>query len=376
MIDMIAPGIPRRLDSPWAVALVVAVIYFVFLSTRIKGYDDDMSRFITAGDRYTDPRATPTPVYVQKDGDGYDGQFYFRLAFNPFATEQKYAGITFDNPPYRQQRILYPMIVWALSFRNKDIMPEAMIFVNYAAVCLIGWMAGRYAQIKNRHAILGMSIPLYPGFLLSLSRDTTEIVAICFVFCGLLLAAALTKETSIIFMLAYLPVSLSRLRRDKETDVISNGMYLAAFVIFLFWQFLLYQEWRSLPILSGSNNIGIPILGILEFLQNQLTFHSYLNIVWLIEFALLSTFTIATLVKTRNEISIELRVVFFLYLCLTLMLSSHVWVDDWAFLRATSELYVVGIVILIRVSKEASTKILYYMIPLWIYLCLNVLYGR
>jgi hypothetical protein len=43
---------------------------------------------------------------------GYDGQFFYRLALEPFSTAERVDGIAFDAPAYRQQRIGYPLLAF------------------------------------------------------------------------------------------------------------------------------------------------------------------------------------------------------------------------------------------------------------------------
>jgi hypothetical protein len=387
----------KKLNSPWAVVLLVSVAYLVFLAIRLAQYGNDASRFIAAGDRYVDARQVPGNVYVQKGGDGYDGQFYFRLAVDPFITERTFSGITLDNPPYRYQRILYPLLIWALSLGNEEIVPELMIFVNYASLCSIGWAAGKYAQLFGNHALLGLSIPLYPGFLLCLSRDTSEILACCFVCWGLLLlmynkaaisgmfflASALTKETTVVFPLFYIVNHIFYMmcsRSGKETSIFfENKGKIFVFVLFAFvaWQALLFQIWGSLPLFSGLYNIGTPFLGIIDFFWSLLDFSIHPQRIWFIELLLLLLFIIAVLRNLRSsQATLEEKGAFILYMFLAVLLSRSVWIDDWAFLRATSELYLFGSIILISVSSHVGTAAGFCTVSLWLYMFYDILSAR
>src|SRR6266545_4885997 len=53
-------------------------------------------------------------IWTQHDptgGWGYDGQFYWQIARDPLGAAQ-----FLDNPPYRYQRILFPIVVRLLAF--------------------------------------------------------------------------------------------------------------------------------------------------------------------------------------------------------------------------------------------------------------------
>ena len=49
---------------------------------------------------------------VYEGSSGYDGAFVYRLALDPFTEQPVAHGITLDNPSYRQQRIVLPLVAW------------------------------------------------------------------------------------------------------------------------------------------------------------------------------------------------------------------------------------------------------------------------
>ncbi len=83
--------------------------------------------FIVAGSPTCDFSKIPIPVLDYKTG-GYDGQYYFRLALDPLASQQTAFGITLDHPAYRQQRILYPALAHLfLLLRGLNSRPDLKI---------------------------------------------------------------------------------------------------------------------------------------------------------------------------------------------------------------------------------------------------------
>ena len=134
---MAVPTSNERWNTPWSVTVVVASAYLVFLVLRLAEYHADVTRFIVVGAHYATPQMLPIAAYVHP-GDGYDGQFYFRLAITPFTSDPTAAGITLDNPPYRAQRILYPLVVWVLSAGRPQLVPLLLILANYAGLCALG----------------------------------------------------------------------------------------------------------------------------------------------------------------------------------------------------------------------------------------------
>ena len=108
------------------------------------------------------------------------------MALNPFTSALTEFGITLDYPAVRQQRIIYPLFVWIMSLGREDLVPIMLVVVNYIGLTVLGWLGGLFAQSSNRNVLWGLVFPLYPGFVLTLLRDLTEILAICFLLAVLL----------------------------------------------------------------------------------------------------------------------------------------------------------------------------------------------
>src|SRR4051812_48413098 len=98
----------KHLDSPLTCLLITAILFLPFILGRLAQSRFDLSSFIVAGDRYCDASRVPRGLTVLKASDGFDGQFYYRLALNPFTSQREEFGITLDAPALRHQRVLYP----------------------------------------------------------------------------------------------------------------------------------------------------------------------------------------------------------------------------------------------------------------------------
>src|SRR5206468_13025460 len=123
---------------------------------------------------------------VLSKSSGFDGQFYYRLALNPFTSQATEFGITIDVPPLRHQRILYPLLTWILSLGRPSLVPMVLVLINFIALCVMGWIGGAFSQSLKQHALWGVFLPLYPGFLLVLSRDLVEILEVSLLLGSLL----------------------------------------------------------------------------------------------------------------------------------------------------------------------------------------------
>ena len=69
-------------------AALPMILYAILGGAMLRKNGGDVSRFVVAGDAFTDPASVPFCVTVLLGSGGYDGQFYFRLAVAPFAFQQ------------------------------------------------------------------------------------------------------------------------------------------------------------------------------------------------------------------------------------------------------------------------------------------------
>src|SRR5581483_2374315 len=116
-----------------------------------------------------------------------DSQFYYRLALAPLDGRDPLYGVTMDDPAYRTQRIAYPLLAWAASFGHPRLVPFA--------------------------------IALWPGFLVTLTHDTTEIV-----FAAFMLAALDQYFAGRLWLFAILGAVATLVRETGE--LILGGLFL------------------------------------------------------------------------------------------------------------------------------------------------------
>ena len=180
----------RRLDTPWTTVLIVALCFGGFLFGYFQHrHNFNSALLVLAGDHYADPHRVPQNLIVTS-GDGYDGQFYYRFALNPFTHQRTEYGITLDSPSYRSQRIFYPFLAYLADFGLPRNAARSLLLINFASLLGIGYLAGLYAQTKRQHAAWGALIAINAGAFFTLLRDTSEILAL---FLALL---ALTSPTA------------------------------------------------------------------------------------------------------------------------------------------------------------------------------------
>jgi hypothetical protein len=192
---------------PGLAALGMAAL-FVLLRLRLAA-GGDITAFVRAAAPFSRAGRTP-PGLTVFGSNGYDGQFYYRLALDPADLHRTAFGITADSL-FRWQRIGYPALAWLLSLGQHAAVPVTLVVVNILALGAIGLAGGALAVDCGRHACWGLLLAGYAGFFMSLGNDLTEpVAAACLlagvlavrrgrpVLAGLLLGyAALTRETAI-----------------------------------------------------------------------------------------------------------------------------------------------------------------------------------
>lgn len=379
----------NRINSPKIVLGIVATVYLLFIVVRLANHDFDSSYFVTAGDRFCNSDLVPNDLSVLKNSDGYDGQFYYRIALHPFSFQKIYFGITLDVPAYRHQRIIYPMVVWAFSMGQTFLIPIVMIIVNYIALCLMAWVGASLLQSMNKHALWALAIPFYPGFLLTLARDLTEIVAVLFMLMSLLCIrkakpiyatlfltlAVFTKETTLLVAGAAGLVWFVGFWRFSFNQTIKWYTFSVPILIYAIWQMVLLHFWGELALQSGSPNLGIPFSGLIHFFQNLQPFQTTSQLIGLIELCFIGMFSSCVFYALRSkDIMMHEKVIWICYLLFASLFTKHIWVEDWAFLRALSEFYVLGLLIIISRQYKLKYVFVFGSLNLWLILFMRTIH--
>lgn len=359
--------------TPALLALLVFAAYTVLVLVRLEQRNWDASTFIVAGDRYVNRTQLIAPIAVIPNSSGYDGQFYYRLALNPFATEVTQYGITLDVPAYRVKRIGFPFLAWAVSSGHARELPWVMIGLNLVGLGAIAYVSTKLTRRHNAPVYLGLLPCLYPGFFLTLLRDTTEVVAAAFACAAMYLAlnrsfwkaipfataAALTRETTILYLFGFGVTALIRMFRERKWSWDIVAIAIPA-IIFLGWQYLVFRTWGASPFSGTEPNLGMPFVGIWSFFNTnslgplQHTFEFKLHAYFLgaaVICGLIGLIVAGEAIRGAPPppITISWAICALLVICLT----TSVWVEPYAYLRAFSDCYVVGTILLI-LSRHLS----------------------
>ncbi|HEY6401009.1 MAG TPA: hypothetical protein VI479_06350, partial [Blastocatellia bacterium] len=79
--------ISPHLDFPLAPLLITTIVLSLFTSALLRRADFNATYMVMAGSNFCDPAAAPRNLMIiqnSPNSGGYDGQFYYRLALDPF----------------------------------------------------------------------------------------------------------------------------------------------------------------------------------------------------------------------------------------------------------------------------------------------------
>lgn len=376
----------RATDHPWVASAIAGLAAVAAVLGRLAAAaHGSIGVFVVAGSAYARAGAVPAGIPVVA-GNGYDGQFYFRMALDPFDVAKTAFGITFDSAE-RLSRIGYPFLAWVAAGGVRSAVPWTLVALNVAGLAVLGLLGALLARAGGHHALAGLLVAAYPGFLWTLARDTTEIVAGAFLVgglvalrrkrplaAGLLLAgSALTRETALATVgavgVAWLAGLVARRagRRDEAgsggawsrwlgpTDVRAVSWALPV-VAFVADQAVMAVRSGKVPLRSsGSKNLGLPFDGFVHGLVHYATtLPSTASLLWFGELVVLGVVVaLAATVARRAEAPLHERVAWAVLVVMAVCLAPGIWLGDVGF-RSLDPLYLLSVVLLIGSPRRLS----------------------
>jgi len=362
---------------PAIAALVTALLYAWFVITLIHARDNDVSRFVVAGGPGVDAHATPPGLTVRSDIAGYDGTMFYRLALNPFTREVTAHGISLDSPAYRQQRVGYPLLAWITTAGRPRLIPWALLLINFAGLIAIAWIGALIATHFGASAMWGLIFACYPGFLMTISRDLSEIVVCAFLLAAvlavlkerpyaaaaLLTFAILTREMAVIAAIALLFKSAWR------------KMAAIPLIVCALWQLALFLQWGVLPLKGRNPHFTIPFAEFAAFFAAASPRRIYMQRLHFAECILLALLVIVVvLIWRRSQVTIEWRLAWIGYLILFATLPHDVWTEDFGFLRILGDFFVMSALLIVASTSSAARWVVLVMtLGLWQHLARHII---
>ena len=328
------------------------------------------SYFILAGAENIEESQLADPSIYLFDHQGYDGQYFYRYAINPWSIRQDEYGIHVDSPNYRKQRIIYPLIVWSLALGNVKAIPWIMILVNMMGLFWIVVMGSKILQLwklPKGYAFLPL---LFSGLIFALSRNLSEVVEGAFLVTAIYFGVqrkmgwyaffasitVLSKETSLLLFGAYsilLLVERFTQKTDRKkwlNDLIFSGYPLLFLVL---WKWITKKTLLAPTLFNGSENLSIiPFEGLLAGWQKTMQSIEghvgiaeavvwHLSVIWLIYLGFL---VIKNTKVTHAQPAVGwLGLGAVMWLFFSIFFTHKIWEDDWSFMRVFSSFCLVSV---------------------------------
>ncbi|MBD3261910.1 MAG: hypothetical protein GF334_09640 [Candidatus Altiarchaeales archaeon] len=231
----------------------------------------DLSVYIHAGDK-TKTKINTQGVYEFNDSWGYDGQYFWFIAKNPFDFDEikkVYA------PHYRYQRILYPLTAYILSFGKTRLLPPLLLLINLtcvlASIKIYQMLSPAYASKLDL-----VYLPLSTGLFLSVLLDLTEPLWILLILAAfyeyekqrhitstaLFTLALFAKETTLFLLI---PLVFYQLYLGDKKLFLTYCLPLIPFIV---WQLILQQIFGATPMFHLPG-FTLPFMGIIESIERQ-----------------------------------------------------------------------------------------------------------
>ncbi len=254
----------KRNNILWVVGIFYLIYIFLFLSK----FQFNPSATIELSANHVTKYNAPLPpnLVVEINRDGYDGQFYYMIAADPW---HKHIAVTTN----WYQRILYPTLAHILSLGNKALIPIILLLINFVSIILGTYVLLLLLEKYKANLNLAYIFAFNVGILIAIIRDLPEPLLCLFIVLTIyymekkedgiaiiyLAAALLTKEIAILFAAALLFYLL--LKREFKRFLI----YLGPLLLYSFWLLSLFLRFDKIALMESIERGGIPFLGIAQY---------------------------------------------------------------------------------------------------------------
>ncbi len=370
----IGPAWRAASDRPVVIGAAVAALAIVVVSSFVAIDGRGVSALVRAAPPYTTASEVPGSLQLVDHDEAFDGQYYYRMAVSPWSDDERVAGVSFDIPALRTQRIGYPVIVFAVSAGDRDLVPLGLVAVNVAALGALGALAAVIARQHGRHAAWGLLIAGYPGFAYALLFDLAEIVAAALLLASLialrraqpvvasalLIGATLTRETIVVVPVALVIVAAWRTRaRTQQGELVAPGGELAAPALLVaglppiaagaLYQLRLRAVWGELPLdASRQKNVRFPFAGFLDQIDrflpptNAAALFRCTSLAYVVGLVVAAILALRSSSARRHE-----RMALVVALGVVPLLSGFIWMGATSFMRALTEVSVLAAVVVL-----------------------------
>jgi len=276
----------HRLARSIVIAAVVVAGYSSLLRDRLEtAYGGNYSGFLQISRPIFDAnllmrdRNDVRQTLLLSDGGGYDGQYMYIIAFDPFMRAfsdepVKYREVV-DAVPYRFGRIGFPWLTRLLAGSAWPRYPFVMVSLILVSIGVAALVLAQLAQERGMTPALGAIILFVPGFWSSLEVGLPEPLAAAFFLSGyvcvlrrhwmlaggLFALSLLVRETGLVAVgCVVISVLLAGERRDGLRLGVVSVLPLIAWRAYMSW--VLFPDWGWEGFFYHPGDLTFPFQGL------------------------------------------------------------------------------------------------------------------
>ncbi len=369
------------LSTATAVAVIILVVYIVYINILMQAGNCGLLGLYGFSEINVEKGQSDIPIEYLHPGYGYDGQFYYRLALDPFTDKRNDFGIPFDAQALRQQRILMPLVTWIIANGDPENIPLVMLGLNFAAIVGCCLVAGFLLTRLGVSPWLGILFGFYPGFAVSSGRFLTEPFALFFMLSSILMLtqrrhwlsalllsfSVLSRETASLMVAAGFLVWLGNKKFSRKDNCfdIKMSFWLLPTLVFFSWQVWLYNNWSDIFISRASVlTIGAPFAGLLYSITANLMSFNLGNGFFLLMGCIVLIFWIYA-APTVYKGNVFLLTNCGMYMVLAIFVGTGIWSNSSSFLRVFTELNVLVLLAFLNARKTVTKLFIILWIGSW-----------
>jgi hypothetical protein len=376
-IRQTAPSLRTRLNHPAVPGAIAFLGWLGFVLARLEVWaKGQLTLFILLGSGHfghTQVRQLPPGVLIaDPSAAGYDGQFYYRLALDPFDWSRTAFGISMDQS-YRYTRMGYPFLAWLVSLGQHPFVPAALVAINLVCVAAMAVLGGMFARESGRHALWGLAFAAYFGLVISVGRDTAEPLAEACMLGGLLAyrrskpllatclftVGAVTRETILFVPAAIAVTRLAAIGRRRVRPGLADLTWVVPACVYGIVEVAVHFVVKGeFPLLANSNrNLTVPFTAMIDAFTSDIRHINFAHLspvdIALLEYATLGVFIaagLAVLLVTTAPVHERLA---FVFLVLQLgLLSGQIWTSTFGDGRSLIEPYLMALIMLLATPRQ------------------------
>jgi hypothetical protein len=159
-----------------APVLVVGIVLALLVGSQLSRYHGNLTGFILFGHLFA-PQTRPPAGALSAGAAGYDGQFFFLQAHDPFLLHDSTLArmhATVDPEFFRIQRLGYPLLALLLAGGQASALPATMLLGNVLVLLVLTAFSASWLTRRDLSPWWSLAFALAPGMVMATFRDLSD----------------------------------------------------------------------------------------------------------------------------------------------------------------------------------------------------------